>query len=326
MTSWRHFKKNLQYNVYKSASGVTEDSLLDQQAFERLSYLIENHSWGGRYFILAFDSYYKKNGEVDSVKTEFHIPNDYVWKLAQTNLKMEPVVSIHPYRKDALDEVKKWGEKGVRFIKWLPNAMGMDASDSSLIPFYREIKKYNMTILTHVGEEKAVESEEDQKLGNPLRFRLPLDFGVKIIMAHCASLGEDEDFDHPEKIKRSSFDLFERMMDNPKYKELLFADISALMLTNRLGKPLRTVLNRKEWHSRLIQGSDYPIPAINILIRLNPIQKQGYINQKEKEALRELYKVNPLLFDLVLKRFLKHPKTGVKFSEEVFYLPKEFGI
>ncbi|MDB9743956.1 hypothetical protein OAA91_00350 [Fibrobacterales bacterium] len=323
MTDWLSFKKNLQYKVYKSASGVTEDSLLDQQAFERLSYLIQNHSYGGRYFIMAFDSYYHKNGEIDLHKTEFYIPNNYVWKLAQTNPKMEAIVSIHPYRKDAIQEVQKWGKKGVRFIKWLPNAMGMDAADSNLIPFYQEVKKHNMTILTHVGEEKAVESEDDQKLGNPLRFRLPLNMGVKVIMAHCASLGEDTDFDHPDLIERSSFELFERMMDNPKYNGILFGDISAIMLSNRLGKPLLTVLNRTDWHRRLIQGSDYPIPAVNILVRLSPLHKQGFITQDEKEALEELYKVNPLLFDLVLKTFLKHPQTGQKFSNDVFYLPKE---
>ena len=140
MTDWLQFKKNLQYKVYKSASGVKEDSLLDQQAFERLSYLIQNHRFGGKYFIMAFDAHYDKSGEINLHKTEFYIPNDYVWKLAQTNPKMEAIVSIHPYRKDALQEVKKWGEKGVRFIKWLPNAMGMNAADSSLIPFYLELK------------------------------------------------------------------------------------------------------------------------------------------------------------------------------------------
>jgi hypothetical protein len=36
--------------------------------------------------------------------------------------------SIHPYRKDALEELATWGKLGVRVVKWLPPAMGIDPS------------------------------------------------------------------------------------------------------------------------------------------------------------------------------------------------------
>ena len=55
--------------------------------------------------------------------------------------------------------------------------------------------------------------EEDQNLGNPLLFRYPLNMGVRVVMAHCASLGMDEDFDNIGS-EVASFELFMRMMKN----------------------------------------------------------------------------------------------------------------
>ncbi|MBT6326524.1 MAG: hypothetical protein HOJ35_11185, partial [Bdellovibrionales bacterium] len=51
----------------------------------------------------------------------------------------------------------------------------------------------------------------------------------------------------------------------------------------------------------------------------------GYITAKEKEILNEIYSYNPLLFDFVSKRLLKHPKTKQKLLPEAFELPKELG-
>jgi len=42
---------------------------------------------------------------------------------------------------------------------------------------------------------------------------------------------------------------------------------------NRIGKPLTTILAREDLHERLINGSDYPLPAINFLIRTRSLVK-----------------------------------------------------
>ena len=34
--------------------------------------------------------------------------------------------SIHPYRNDAVEEIEKWANRGIRLIKLLPNSMGID--------------------------------------------------------------------------------------------------------------------------------------------------------------------------------------------------------
>jgi uncharacterized protein len=175
-----------------------------------------------------------------------------------------------------------------------------------------------MTLLTHCGKEEALPIKGYQHLGNPLLFRKPLDMGVKIVMAHCASLGSNVDLDNPKKGREKNFKLFLRLMDEKQFSSNLFADISGLTQLNRCGKPLKTMLKRIDLHSRLLNGSDYPLPAINSLIWTRALEQLGYITKNDRKICNEIYKYNPLLFDFVLKRCLKHPTTGSKFSEEVF--------
>jgi mannonate dehydratase len=106
-------------------------------------------------------------------------------------------------------------------------------------------------------------------------------------------------------------------MSEKRYEGLLFADISAMTQYNRAGA-LRTILAREDLHERLVNGSDYPLPAINILIRTGVLFKQGYISQEERACLNEVYDYNPLLFDFVLKRTLKLPGTEKRLPKSIF--------
>ncbi len=176
-----------------------------------------------------------------------------------------------------------------------------------------------MVLLSHTGEEKAVDGEKFQKFGNPVLLKYPLDLGVKVIMAHMASLGNCE---NERKELESCFHISLRMLDDPKYKDNLYADISALTIHDR-SPFLEYILDRQDLHSRLIYGSDYPLPAINLIFRTKKLVELGYITTKEQTYINEIYSYNPLLFDFVLKRALKHPKSQKKFLDEAFYLPKE---
>jgi len=128
-----------------------------------------------------------------------------------------------------------------------------------------------------------------------------------VIVAHCAGLGTNEDLDSKDRRQRDNFELFLRLMDEKRYEGLVFGEISAMTQFNRIGK-LQTLFAREDLHERLVNGSDYPLPAVNLLIRTRPLVKQGYLTSGEGESLREIYDYNPLLFDFVLKRTLKHPK------------------
>ena len=96
--------------------------------------------------------------------------------------------------------------------------MGIDPSDPKCDPFYGKMKELDLILLSHGGEEKAVEAEEDQKLGNPLLLRRALDHGVKVIVAHCAGLGSNEDLDSKDRKVVDNFDLFLRLMDEKRYE------------------------------------------------------------------------------------------------------------
>jgi predicted TIM-barrel fold metal-dependent hydrolase len=203
-------------------------------------------------------------------------------------------------------------------MKWLPSAMGIDPADPALDPFYAEMQRLGIVLLTHAGEEQAVEADELQKFGNPLRLRRPLDAGVRVIVAHCASRGADVDLDDPAAPTVPSYKLFLRLMDDPRYSRLVFGEISALTQTNRVPEPLATLLARTDLHPRLVYGSDYPLPAINVFISTRKLCKHGFITAEERSLLNEIYDYNPLLFSLLVARTVRHPITGARFAPEVF--------
>ncbi len=319
MQSWWSPLKRIKFGVYASAAAIEDLERADQEYVERLLSLAKNLPKTGRHLILAFDKHYLESGEPDLHHTEFYVPNEYVFKLAEAHPDVfVPAISVHPYRKDAVAELEKWAKRGARFVKWLPNAMNIDPSHPKTEPFYAAMKKHGMVLLAHAGEEKAVDADEAQLLGNPLLLRVPLDAGVKVVVAHCASLGQNPDLDDPEKPLVDNFDLFLRLMDEEKYVGLVFGELSATLQANRLPRPLVTLLDRKDLHPRLINGSDYPLPAINVVVRTSALANEGLITGKELKRLNELYDLNPLLFDFVAKRTIRSPNTGNRFPMSVF--------
>jgi predicted TIM-barrel fold metal-dependent hydrolase len=327
MLTWTHPFHRLKFKVYMSAAGITDERQGDAAFVERLANLVSTIANHGKHRILAFDKHYRLDGTVDLEKTEFYVPNEYVFAIADRYPDLfVPNISVNPYRPDALQELEKWAARGARVVKWLPNAMGIDPSDPHCDPFYQKMKQLDLVLLSHGGEEKAVEAEEDQKLGNPLLLRRALDHGVKVIVAHCAGLGTNEDLDDKSRPQVDNFDLFMRLMDEKRYEGLVFGETSAMTQFNRAGRPLNTILAREDLHERLVNGSDYPLPAVNILIRLRPLVRSGYITADEADSLKEIYQYNPLLFDFTLKRNLKHAETGRRLPASVFMRDPAFGV
>src|SRR5712692_1367771 len=327
MLTWKHPFHHLKFKVYLSAGGVKDVENADAQIVERLVRLVSSIEGHGKHRLLAFDQNYNRDGTSNSERTEFYVPNDYVFAIAKQHLDLfEPVISVNPYRPDALDALERGAKRGARMVKWLPNAMGIDPSGEACDPFYQKMKELNLVLLSHGGEEKAVDAEEDQKLGNPLLLRRALDASVKVIVAHCAGLGDNKDLDDPERKRLSNFDLFLRLMDDKRYEGLVFADISAMTQYNRIGKPLTTILKRKDLHERLVNGSDYPLPAVNMLVRTGALRKQGYLTKEERTCMNEVYDYNPLLFDFVLKRTMSLPGTQARLPAALFMKSAALGV
>ncbi|MEO8326010.1 MAG: amidohydrolase family protein [Nitrospirota bacterium] len=312
-----------QFEIYKSGADITDEQQADVQYLARLKDLIQFMPERGKFGIMAFDYFHDEEGRSHRELSTFHVPNEYVMTLAKKDPDMFfPIISIHPYRENATTTLRHYAQQGVRFVKWLPNAMGIDpASDTmqdKLDPYYRIMKEYDMVLISHTGVEAATEAEEYQRLGNPLLLKKPLDMGVKVVMAHVASLGECEKEEVAICLPGTPYvDLAIQMLEDPKYTGLVFADISALTQYNRHHN-LDKILSKSSIHSKLINGSDYPLPAINIMIQTRSLVSSGHINSEERDALNEIYDYNPLLFDFVLKRTLRHSKTGARFPPSVF--------
>lgn len=329
-----HPIRKLKAFFYKDAAGIHDDERADQLYVKRLVNLVEHHGRRSRALILAFDKNYTEAGKPNLELTEFYTPNDYVFQLAEAHPKLfVPACSVHPYRADALDELRRCRERGALAVKWLPNAMGIDPMSERCDAFYGVLAELGLVLISHTGEEQAVDAEELQKLGNPLRLRRPLDAGVKVVMAHCASLGEDDDLDAKpdadgEYPQAACYDLFRRVLAEEKYAGQVFGEISAMTQFNRVGAPLSRTLRDTQIHGALINGSDYPLPAIDPLIRLGLLEGEGFLDEADIEPLGEIFDYNPLSFDFCLKRCLRWKDGGEtkRFADSVFETAKVFGL
>lgn len=329
MTRWaRHPILYSKFSIYRRAGGVEDDEHSDQQYVETLLRRIRSQRRHGRLLILAFDQVYDEAGRPNPDASEFFTPNDYVLKLAREHPDaFVACASIHPYRPDAVEELRRCVAEGAVAVKWLPNAHHIDPASPRCDAFYDAMVELGVPLISHAGEEQAVHAEEAQRLGNPLRFRRPLDRGVKVVLAHCASLGDGEDLDavvQPAP-RVENFDLFLRLMDTPAYAGRVFGDVSALTQYNRAGRPLAEILRREKLHGRLLNGSDYPLPEINALTRTGVLVEHGYLTERERELLNEIDQHNPLEFDFTLKRTLRWRGDGATtaFAPGVFMPPPD---
>ncbi len=319
MDSWFHPVLKIQKNFYENGA-CADDTAMDVSTVTRMLDLSKEMPTGYKSLLFAFDWFHDENGQPNKQKSIFYIPNEHVNKIASQHKQyFEWVASIHPYRPDAVDSLEQAKAQGARAIKWLPPGMGIDPASPKCDTFYKKAAELNMPIITHTGRESAIQGG-NQNHGNPLRVRRGLDQGVRFILAHCASDGKDEDLDNGNKLVRS-IDLFSRLMDTPDYQSLVYGEISAITLINHAWA-IKPILARTDWHNRLINGSDYPLPAIMPLINTKQLSRLGLIDSEHLPFLQELKKYNPLMFDFAVKRLLQFD--GVRFDKTVFETRKVF--
>jgi mannonate dehydratase len=318
-----HPLEYLKFKAYLEASAVSDLEAADAQYLDGLRRRAREQTPHGRLLVFGFDRSYDEQGNPEPDFTEFYTPNDYVLKLARETPELfVPCASIHPYRRDAVAELERVAEAGAVAVKWLPNAMGIDPSNPRCDSFYSALERLRLPLITHAGEEKAVHAEERQRLGNPLHLRRALERGASVVVAHCASLGQNPDLDAPANgAWVENFDLFLRLMREPQWEGRLFGEISALTLVNRLGRPLETVLGDKALQRRLINGSDYPLPAINVMLQTRALVRREFITEDERTLLNEIDAFNPLLFDFVVKRTVRRGAAAL--ADDIFMVRPE---
>ncbi len=295
---------------------------VDRAYVERMRNLVDGLRPGAKLLLFAFERSYDEHGEVDLARTPFHVPDDYARDVARSHPEyFEWAASIHPYRRDAIRQLEKAKREGARAVKWLPSAMGIDPASARCDAFYEALSKTGLPLISHAGEERAVLGREAHDFGNPLRLRRALDAGVRVVVAHCASLGQDRDLDRAGALV-DSFELFARMMAEARYEKTLYADISAITQVNRAGPNLIRLLETSDWHARLLNGSDYPLPGVMPIFSVDYLVSLKLIDERSVPVLKEIRLHNPLLFDFVVKRQLRFQ--GKAFAARVFETRKFF--
>ena len=245
----KELKNNFRFRVYLKAFGVTlpeVEAKGDRILMERLASRLRDSKRVGGAIILAMDGVIDDQGNLDEGRTEFFVPNEYVAKetLQYSNLYFG--ASINPNRPDALARLQWAKDNGALLVKWLPSIQFIDPANKSFEPFYRKLVELDLPLLTHAGQERSFTHARDE-LADPIRLKLPLDLGVKVIVAHAASTGENEG--------QEDIDRLIGMLD---FYPNLYSDISSMTQINKPGY-LSKALKEKRFKGKLLYGSDFPL-------------------------------------------------------------------
>ncbi|MCJ7610464.1 amidohydrolase [Candidatus Bathyarchaeota archaeon] len=231
--------------------------------------------------LLAMDAVHDSEGnplhdQKARKKTHLFTPNDCVAKIAGEidgdDGKKKRIffgASVHPDRREAVDELDHVADMGAALVKWIPSSQDIDPLRNRYKAFYQKLADLKMPLLCHVGAEHTVPtpqhtlpvSQNDaiyNAFNHPNRLIPALAAGVTVIAAHCATpvLPTDSDW-------TDDFITLMQAARNIGWK--LYADVSALAL----GSPWRLFFLRKLVkelpRDRLLLGSDYPIPVSALL-------------------------------------------------------------
>ena len=198
--------------------------------------------------ILAHEQVYKDDGGLWAGKGTTYVPNDFVFDLAEKHPEFLPACSIHPARKDALEELERCLDRGAVMMKCLPNCQNIDCNDRRYTKFWERMAEAGLPLLAHTGGEHMVQVVRAE-LANPETMTLPLECGVNLIAAHAATQSGVLDPQYFFKL--------EALME--KHSNLYF-DNSAFNTPIR-SKVLKHCL-KSGVVERCLHGSDYPVPVM----------------------------------------------------------------
>lgn len=285
-------RRSWKFRYYLKAFGVTLEELEgegDMLVLRRLSQQLAAAQCVDRAVVFALDGAMDSHGRLDPSRTELYIPDAFVEGACRQLSNLLFGASVNPMRRDALERLDRAAAGGAVLLKWLPSIQGIDPSHPSLIPFYRRLAQLNLPLLSHTGEEESF-TRADNSLADPARLRLPLEQGVTVIAAHCASNGRNGG-------QRN----FERFVALMRRFPNLHGDLSALTQINRLGH-LRRLLRYEQFHDRLHYGTDMPLPRTGLTSPWFQLGRLPLATVRRLAALR-----NPWDQDLQLKLALGLP-------------------
>ena len=225
--------------------------------------------------LLAQEEVYHPDGRKMEGAGSFHVPNDYLLRLAREHPEFLPAVSIHPARPDALDELDRCIAGGAVMLKLLPNCHNVDCNDPRYRRFWERMAEARLPLLAHTGGEHTVQVI-NAAYSDPRVLTLPLECGVNVIAAHAATksgLGDPE-----------YFHTLAEML--PKWPNL-YADTSAWHVPLRGRHAHRCVgPDAGLLAERLLHGSDFPVPCNGLWAAL-----RGFISFADYRRCRKITNV-----------------------------------
>lgn len=245
----KDLENSWKFSTYLKAFGATRQTLSqngDAWLVGQIAAQVAQSTSIHQAVVLAMDGVVDEHGQLDLGSTEVYVPNEFLAREVARYPQLLFGASINPYRQDALARMDACAAQGAVLVKWIPSIMRINPADERLIPFYEHLKRHQLPLLTHTGQERSFTHAQDE-LCDPERLRLPLRLGVTVIAAHIASTGNLDGERQTDRLARM-------MAEFPN----LYSEISSLTQANKLGY-LGEALTRKEFDGRLCYGSDFPL-------------------------------------------------------------------
>ncbi len=197
--------------------------------------------------LLANDYVHADDGTPQPEFSHFYTPNAYVLAIAaQYPDLFIPAISIHPYKKNAVEELHDTVQQGARVLKLLPLYHRIDLASDRSKAFFEEVAKLKVIFLCHTGGELSLPVTAPAFI-SPRILETPLSLGVTCIAAHCGTpslpwqKGWVNDF-----------------LAMAKIYPHLYGDNSAL--TSPFRAMSLPALLQSDAVDRILYGSDLPIP------------------------------------------------------------------
>jgi hypothetical protein len=277
--------------------------------------------------LLGLDALYSPNsGKIDKKRTDLWVSNRFLSsKVKELNDQLvkenDPKkrekrfywgASVSPNRIDWREEMEfVVNDPNAVLMKLIPSVQHINLRDPKHKNYYELLAKKQMPLLCHVGPEYSFPEGIREKERDNFRFLdKPLEYGVTVIAAHCATPVFPIDKDETKE-----FYAFMKSA-NSGSKIQLWGDTSAFSLLTRI-PILEEILDTfaPEW---LVHGSDFPIP-IEGWIHLPGLTHD--ITWEEYEQIRKTE--NLLDKDVIIKRAHGFSDSIIQNAEQVLRLPKD---
>lgn len=245
-----HLQRSLPFRFMRWRLGMRGSDESTERALEKhLVKLLDQTPEIDGVALLAFDGVYDKAGRFDRARTHLYVTNDYVIELAGRHPKIHFAASVHPFRKDAIQEIERCVQAGAVVMKWLPIVQDFDPADPACIPFYEALAHHKLPLLSHTGSEHALPNL-NKRVADPALLRPALDRGVTVIMAHCGS-----------RLMPWETNYTPTFVQMAKDYEHCYGDTSALNVPSRW-YAFDAILADETVRKKLVHGSDWPIIAV----------------------------------------------------------------